>query len=723
MNLDNMIIKNNNNSIKKLVNKQTSNITKKNNKEGFDNVINKNKMDIQTLLDLQKQYLKILSDYSTQQKLLMSKSNDYINKQVQQNNELGKNVYVSNYGNSSDLYEYNGCYNDSNTILKLQTDMGTGVTLNNCQLRAYDTNNNIFALKGTPTKCYVGKNLDTLKAETLQPLKFTTTWSSPTISSSSKGGLTTDGRFAIFTNDENNPTWTQTYWSENPTTNNISYIQLMDSRGRYILAKPDNSGVTMGEGTDPGTLFQMINNPNGSVSFKTYYNTYLRADSNPTIVNQTDSPSIWESFILKPYISDTTDYFNIITYHNTNLYAPPTSGQPFQQSKINNDENSRFKIINVPTIKQVKLVMQDDGNLVVYNNKNAPIWASNTCCKPLGISNPQHQASKGKNGRNYLMNDETLKIGEFIGSNTGNCYLILTKTGFELRNDLELPTTTSCTSSNNIYTTNDQNENMYAIYKSNKNISNPINLFDKVGYLADNGEINEYPQTMIKPNNTYREIGNYNNIGNDIKIISSKSPEECMTGCNNVSGCEGFVYNTSGTCNLKNSNMYPKTLRIPTNGSSVLYKRNVKINSNNTCSSNVINITPDDWNNYSKGNIMTPSTLCNLGNYTNKDQLQVKETLQRLNEIAIQIYNKLQGLSSESKAVLREYGLTEEKIKQDIKNFPTLLSQKKTFINNYPTSLGMEKTSEIEKNINNSSFIASIILAIIIIGGAIKILK
>lgn len=31
------------------------------------------------------------------------------------------------------------------------------------------------------------------------------------------------------------------------------------------------------------------------------------------------------------------------------------------------------------TMAQVRLVMQDDGNLVLYDQNNQPLWASNTC--------------------------------------------------------------------------------------------------------------------------------------------------------------------------------------------------------------------------------------------------------------------------------------------------------------------------------------------------------
>ena len=70
-----------------------------------------------------------------------------------------------------------------------------------------------------------------------------------------------------------------------------------------------------------------------------------------------------------------------------------------------------------------KLTLGDDGNLVLTNMANTQIWTSNTT--KTGIAMDEFKAAKGKYGRNYLMGGETLSLGEFIGSPSGNCYLIM----------------------------------------------------------------------------------------------------------------------------------------------------------------------------------------------------------------------------------------------------------------------------------------------------------
>ena len=70
-----------------------------------------------------------------------------------------------------------------------------------------------------------------------------------------------------------------------------------------------------------------------------------------------------------------------------------------------------------------KLTLGDDGNLVMTNMAGTQIWTSNTT--KTGIAMDEFKAAKGKYGRNYLMGGETLSLGEFVGSPSGNCYLIM----------------------------------------------------------------------------------------------------------------------------------------------------------------------------------------------------------------------------------------------------------------------------------------------------------
>lgn len=185
-----------------------------------------------------------------------------------------------------------------------------------------------------------------------------------------------------------------------------------------------------------------------------------------------------------------------------------------------------------------KLTLGDDGNIVITDNSNKQIWTSNT--NRTGLALPQYSAKNGKYGRNYLLAGETLKIGEFIGSPSGNCYLIMASddngTGLQLKYNIS-----SCTMSdeNTGFGTDDNSFATYSINTVN------LNNLGKVGYISNNGKLHEYPSTLIGQGTDYSLIGNYNSKGNDIKNITDTTLEQCKQSCNELDNCNGFVYSSS----------------------------------------------------------------------------------------------------------------------------------------------------------------------------------
>jgi len=177
-----------------------------------------------------------------------------------------------------------------------------------------------------------------------------------------------------------------------------------------------------------------------------------------------------------------------------------------------------------------RLTLGDDGNMIVTNSNNSTIWSSNTT--KTGLALPQFSAKKGKYGRNYLLAGEVLNVGEFIGSPTGNCYLMMVKdTGLQLKYNMS-----SCTA-----TGESTDENAYATYSIP-----PVNIANvgKVGYVSNNGELHEYPASMIEQGTSYDLLGKYDSVGNDIKQMNG-SVDQCKKTCNDLKECYGFVHKSA----------------------------------------------------------------------------------------------------------------------------------------------------------------------------------
>ena len=375
------------------------------------------------------------------------------------------------------------------------------------------------------------------------------------------------------------------------------------------------------------------------------------------------------------------------------------------------------------------LVIQDDGNLVIYNNKRQATWSSKTTSN-IGVNNPEKSASKGKNGRNYLNSGEYLNDGEFIGSSTGNCYLKMTK-GVGLQIIISIP---GCSNvGNETYGFINTSENKGLTVDSPSSIDSlavytiPIysgyDNIGKVGYVTPDNKLKEYPQNLISRSNNYIELGNFSNPGNDIKTINAKTPEECMTGCNKTNGCEGFVFNPNGTCSLKNSNMYPKTPRIKTSNVNVLYKRSVNLKNNNSCSKNVVPINGSLWGNYVKDRTMSQAVVCNLENYTKEQQVKLEVSRKDLQQTITEIHKRLIALDETDKKLLSSYGLTKKNLEKDMATFQLVYKEKQNINNQANTLQGMQDVSEDEMISENYKNIVWSVVAILLIIGSIKLLK
>ena len=631
----------------------------------------KNIDQLNNLRELDTKYQKLLSDYSLAHKLLMTQTNDYITNTKP--SKLNTNVIVrNNYPNPQKSSI--GCYNkDVNNGLLLQDDIGPESLLENCKLRAFDTDSKVFAINGSLTdgKCYIGNDIEKAKSG---GISYNTTWKSPVNTLMTKPPdraiFLANGQIRIVSND-NYIVWLSQNWQNmDPMCNedsggNITYNTLVASWG--LNCGDSNKSGNWTECTRPYTTGKSV------FAYPVATNTFTSGcDTVP-------SPDCKKSFSA--------------TYQcgNGPFKRVHIQGEAQGQSALFDCSKESAKCIN-------KLVMQGDGNLVVYTLTNKVLWASNTQYK-TGIADITKSAVNGKNGRNYLLSNEILYMNEFIGSPNGNCYTIMTSTGLEIRYSSSIAT---C----------DVDKGM-SIYTIPIETSGQKNL-EKVGYITDTGTLKPYTTNMITRSNTYIEIGNFDSNENNISNIKGTSPEECMTGCNKLDNCDGFVH-LSGTCYLKNSNMYPKSLRIYKKDAK-MYKRNPLISNNNSCSKLITEISSEQWDKYPIDTPMTSSTLCNLGKLNNLEQKKLKKIESQLTSTSNQMLDAINDLTIENKNLLDAYGLNEALIIKNVAKFASIKKAHAKYTNKIPTLTGMKNESALLlKSYNYSYILWSLLIAILVI--------
>lgn len=343
--------------------------------------------------------------------------------------------------------------------------------------------------------------------------------------------------------------------------------------------------------------------------------------------------------------------------------------------------------------KGFKLTLGDDGNLTLTNHLNDTIWQSST--KETGLALDKYKASNGKYGRNYLLAGETLKTGEFIGSPSGNCFLIMTEnTNDCTENGLQLSYhEINCNINDpiNKYGNDNTANGLYTIKKYN------INNVGKVGYIDENKKIHEYSSDMIYPGTTYTFLGNYNTTGKDISQIKNANLDKCITNCNSNNNCNGFVLKDN-TCFLKDTSMFPKGVRNYSKDSE-LYIRDKTVKNNNSCSKIVDSSYASEWDLLSPGEKMSMDTLCALGAVTRDDLASMESQRDTLTTFANKMQNKYNSIITEKTKLNNKFTDNINKLNKDMKDYSSVYER----IHKNNASLDNIIAVSEDSKINNSS--------------------
>jgi hypothetical protein len=366
-----------------------------------------------------------------------------------------------------------------------------------------------------------------------------------------------------------------------------------------------------------------------------------------------------------------------------------------------------------------RLTLGDDGNLVLTNSASSVVWQSNT--KDTGLSLDEFKASNGKYGRNYLLAGETLKIGEFIGSPSGNCYLMMVGNQADCsQNGLQLLyTKLNCNmnSDSDGFGSDDTANGLFSIKK------NDISTLGKVGYIDEDNKIHEYPDDMTRLAQTYTLIGNYKSEGDgqDLEFVISKSTETCKTLCNSNSECAGFEY-YNGSCNLKNSGMFPIGARVP-DPNSELYLRDKTVKNDISCSKDIDSGYSTQWELYPTSNKMSMNTLCALGAITQDERNSSQASLKELNKATNIMSNKLKSISNEKTDITDSFGSAKKKLSKNIKEYGSMRHKILTNDKNIKNIIGMYEDTELLMTSQNIKFFLFTNLAIIIAIASIKLMR
>lgn len=275
------------------------------------------------------------------------------------------------------------------------------------------------------------------------------------------------------------------------------------------------------------------------------------------------------------------------------------------------------------------------------------------------------------------------------------------------------------------YTPNDG----LATYTINLNGDN-INNLGKVGYVTPDGKLKTIPTRLTKLSNNqysqnYIEIGNYTNPDNNISIIDSNNIDFCKEKCNEIDNCAGFVYKDN-KCELKNSDMYPKSNRIY-DESAKLFKRNIDVLTPDSCSKNIVPINNNTWNDFAISETeaeLNENSKCEMSSYLNEQKNKVSEESKKLEDISNKLMNAINKSTKNKNLLNKNIDITSKNILDtlhELNNNKTMYDSKIKESNINEKAMKLETYSELLTN--NYNYLVWSILAVSIAIGGIYIIK
>lgn len=331
----------------------------------------------------------------------------------------------------------------------------------------------------------------------------------------------------------------------------------------------------------------------------------------------------------------------------------------------------------------------------------------------------------------YMHPSQSLNQGEYLCSETGNCFMVLTAAGKLEVCALKIKSNPVSAKSVLMQATDTVSHALYELDGVN------VDNLGKVANISIDGKRRMYSNGQLSLGTKYVEIVGkdpkgatitYNNPGETLENISNStgSIDFCFQQCSSRPDCGGFVVSKGDpeTCQLKTADLFPVGMRVP-NKSSQLYKRLYTPNLQKISEScakldntNVVAIDSVLFDHYPTDRNdprMTRSTLCGVDQIVETPSGAFAEATANLTNI----YDKLMaGISAMIKKRTIYNKLRDDpamNVGNKIRDYATTTDEIGAMNEKEETIRGTEEDTRIELISETYKYILSSILAIVII--------
>lgn len=594
----------------------------------------------------------------------------------------GHNVFVMDpTGATINDANYEGCFVDKNTraIPNLQPE-GYAFTMESCAQRAIDLGHTVFGLqdvKGSNAQCFTGTSIP--NATQYGPaINHTHYW----YAKSDKGTVKGAEALTLYFNGE--MTMEQ--------GDNVLYSTLKHGQGKLASGCNKTTGGVIGNVT------------------ATYGMNCDASKYKPTGTEKS------------PFIGNYTPYFQQIMGMDKGVYninfekGDPAYGCQKDFDVTYSCGDGATKQINIrrpadgkPVVmdcsneaklcRGIRMVMQNDGNLVILDGNDSTLWQSNTgSSSNQGDIVIQEWIDKSYKGRDYLVAGESMRRGDYLASSNGKNIAVFDPSGYLI---LIKSDGTKCKSVNGATYGTSWSNAVYSLPKST------ISNLGSYAYIDDSGKKFPYSTNTVElDHNQFLTVGNYDTQSGDVDSFAAKSVEECEAAASKNPDCGGYVYNQRAQrCFLKSKQVWPKAPRLY-NKDCIMKIKAPKVNVDKSCSTAFNTVDASQYELYPLASTtMSETQKCGLSKFVNSHQNDYNEQNDVIfNELG-ELLSQMSALSSQRSDNSSQIPKLREEIQKRIIEYQQLKEQydREKQLKNNATLDQFKRDSELLKSMNSTN--------------------
>jgi Skp family chaperone for outer membrane proteins len=675
----------------------------------------------ETYKDNEQKYKELASRFNAIKSQLETNINTYITSSLQTDKTItvsgnslshtNDNIFVTEPGNvmPSDA-KYQGCYTDNQSPRAIPNEQPEGYVfdVNSCAQRAIDQGATVFGLQNVNdagmSVCFTGNKLE-------DATKYGVAYS------------------------------TKHYWyarNKEGYVMNSNILKLFSNGVMMMFSTPDVSS------DDSNVLYSTYRDGGGKMA------DGCNKDVGGVIqnvvasygMNCLDGNYTPDSTSTKPFVGNYTPYFKQIMGMDKGIYnvaennGDPAQGCPKDFDLTYTCGDGATKTINIPAPSTgkpvsldcsaeaqrcggIRMVMQNDGNLVILDGSDTLLWQSGTGNPSnVGDTSVDEWLKNSVNGRDYLKAGETMKRGDILTSSSGKNILAFDNGGYLI---LICSSGTKCKVVNNNTFGTALNNAVYSLPQSN------IDNIGSFAYVDETGKKYAHPNYVKDmpdlDDNIFITIGTYTSYDPDISSFSATNIDDCQDAASKNPDCGGFVFNNKQQrCYLKSKHMWPRSSRV-LDKESIMKIKAPKLNVNNSCTKNINTITSAQFELYpNSNNQMTPDLKCGLAKYVDENKppydKENDELMRELNEVL----NEMTDLSSKEQGNLKTVSQLRKDVEHKFTEFNKLKKEYERYKNRQydPTISQYKRDSEMNRNMYGMDTSS---LALLAVGGLLLALQ